>query len=87
MSTLETTRLSSKGQVVIPEAVRAELGLEVGAKFLVIVEGDYVVLKRISPPDRREVREMATKVRKQASSAGVRSSDVAKAVRASRRRG
>lgn len=87
MATLETTRLSSKGQVVIPEAVRAEMGLEPGAKFLVFVEGDYVILGRIAPPDRREVRELTAKVRKRARSAGVRPGDVAEAVRESRRPG
>jgi len=87
MATLETTRLSSKGQVVIPEAVRAELGLEAGEKFLVLVEGDYVILKRIAAPDRSEVRVLAAKARKQARRARVKSADVARAVRETRRRG
>ena len=35
MSTLSTTRMSSKGQVVIPEEIRQRLGLETGAQFVV----------------------------------------------------
>ena len=34
MKTLATTKLSSKGQVVIPEEIRNRLGLETGAQFV-----------------------------------------------------
>ena len=47
MATVATTKLSSKGQVVIPEDVRKALGLEVGAQFVVMGDGDLVILKRI----------------------------------------
>ena len=82
-----TTKLSSKGQVVIPEDVRKELGLEPGAQFVVMGEGDVVILKKIEAPDRQEFLALARKVRSQAREAGVKRSDVKKAVRASRRRG
>ena len=45
-----TTRLSSKGQVVIPEAVRRDLALKPGAEFVVVGKGDVVILKAIAPP-------------------------------------
>lgn len=38
------TRISSKGQVVIPQAVRAELGLDQGSELDVRVEDGRVVL-------------------------------------------
>ena len=44
--------MSSKGQVVIPEDVRNALGLEVGAQFVVMADGNSVVLKRIAVPER-----------------------------------
>ena len=34
MSTLTTTKMSSRGQVVIPEAVRNEMGLKAGEMSL-----------------------------------------------------
>ena len=40
MQTLATTRMSSKGQVVIPEDVRGRLGLKEGVQFVVVGEGD-----------------------------------------------
>ncbi len=87
MSSIATTKLSSKGQVVIPEDVRKELGLEAGARFVVMGEGDVVILKKIEAPDRDEFKALAAKVRAQARRAGVKRSDVTKAVRSARRRG
>jgi len=48
MGMVATTRMSSKGQVVIPEDVRKALRLEVGAQFVVMGDGDTVVLKLLS---------------------------------------
>ena len=40
METVATTRMSSKGQVVIPESIRKRLDLKAGAQFLVIGDAD-----------------------------------------------
>jgi AbrB family looped-hinge helix DNA binding protein len=85
MATVATTRMSSKGQVVIPEDVRKALGLEVGAQFVVMGDGDTVILKRIAVPAKSELRAMLGKVRSQARRAGIRASDVGDAVRRVRR--
>ena len=53
MENIETTRMSSKGQVVIPEAVRNRLGLKAGAHFVVMGDRDVVILKTIAAPARR----------------------------------
>jgi AbrB family looped-hinge helix DNA binding protein len=86
MTALATTRLSSKGQIVIPEEIRTALGLERGARFVILSEGDVVILKRIDAPARSEVRALAAKVRRQARRAGVKPADVEKAIRVVRRR-
>lgn len=39
------TTLSVKGQIVIPQGLREALGLQPGDKFIVLVEGDAIVLK------------------------------------------
>ncbi len=85
MATVATTRMSSKGQVVIPQDVRNALGLEVGAQFVVMGDGDTVVLKRIAIPDKSELRTMLGKVRAQAGRAGIKPSGVRDAVRRARR--
>jgi AbrB family looped-hinge helix DNA binding protein len=87
MATVATTILSSKGQVVIPEDVRNALGLEPGAQFVVMGDGDVVILKRIETPARSEFRALATKARGQARRAGLKPVDVRKAIRKVRRRG
>lgn len=87
MATVATTKLSSKGQVVIPEDVRDALGLEPGAQFVVMGDGDVVILKRIETPARSEFRALSAKARRQARRARLKPVDVQKAVRKVRRRG
>jgi AbrB family looped-hinge helix DNA binding protein len=87
MATVATTTLSSKGQVVIPEDVRNALGLEPGAQFVVMGDGDIVILKRIETPARSEFRALKAKARGQARRAGLKPADVQKAIRKVRRRG
>lgn len=77
---LSTTRMSSKGQVVIPETVRQELGLATGAHFLVLGLGDTVMLKVIHPPTDVEFNAALERLRKKAKAAGRKSSDVAKVI-------
>ena len=84
MNDIATTRLSSKGQVVIPEAIRQRMGLETGTKFVVVGEDGTVVLKVIEPPSMREFDEIVAKARDNARLAGLRESDIADAIRAVR---
>jgi len=44
---VETTRVSSKGQVVIPKSIRDRLHLEAGATLSVGVENDAIVLHQV----------------------------------------
>jgi AbrB family looped-hinge helix DNA binding protein len=44
-----TTRLSNKGQIVIPKLVRAAHGWEPGLEFLVEDTGDGIKLKPLTP--------------------------------------
>ena len=82
MSTnLATTRLSSKGQVVIPEEIRNSLGLKTGVQFVVIGKGDSVIFKTISPPSFDEFEDLLKNARNQARQAGMKKSDISKAIR------
>ena len=80
MDAIETTRMSSKGQVVIPEGVRRRLGLTPGQQFVVLGEDDVVVLKSVAVPTMRDFDEMIAQARKAARHAGMRRTDIARAV-------
>ena len=86
MEPVATTRMSSKGQIVIPEAVRTRLGLEPGDQFVVLGEDDVIILKAIETPSMRDFDPMIRKARQQARSAGMKRSDIAKAVARVRKR-
>jgi AbrB family looped-hinge helix DNA binding protein len=84
VETIATTKMASKGQVVIPEEVRNALGLEAGSKFIVVGEGDVVILKRITPPSMSEYDDIIAEARHQARQAGTKRSDIAAAIKAVR---
>lgn len=87
MAEAATTKLSSKGQVVIPEEIRTRLGLETGAQFVVVGDRDVVILKVIQSPDMSEFEELMGRARKAAKRAGLKKEDVNKAIRKARGRG
>lgn len=80
IANLATTKMSSKGQVVIPEAIRESLGLENGCQFLVVGEKDAVILKTISSPSKKEFSNLLAKARKAAKKAGLSPNDITKAI-------
>lgn len=80
MPNLATTRMSSKGQVVIPEGIRKRLGLKAGTQFVVVGDKDVVILKAISPPAMEDFDELISQARKQAKKAGMKRSDITTAV-------
>ena len=87
MADYATTKLSSKGQVVIPEEVRNDLGLNEGDQFVVIGQGDAVILKVIiTPPRLEEFRELLSRARAEAKKAGVKKADLKSAIARVRRR-
>ncbi|MSU25548.1 MAG: AbrB/MazE/SpoVT family DNA-binding domain-containing protein [Opitutus sp.] len=47
-----TTTLSSRGQVVLPQNVRAKLGLRPGTRFEVSTSGEKIVLVPQSRPEK-----------------------------------
>jgi len=86
MAELSTTKMSSKGQVVIPENIRKKLNLRAGAQFVVFGQDDVVVLKAISPPSMEDFDGLIAEAHKQAREAGLKQSDIAGAVKRVRAR-
>ena len=80
MADIATTKMSSKGQVVIPEVIRKRLGLEPGSQFVVIGEDDTVILKMISAPDMDRIDELIARARTLVRRAGLKRSDITSAI-------
>ena len=80
MAEVRTTKMSSRGQVVIPEEIRERLGLKAGSQFVVVGDKDTVILKSISPPSMKEFDELIAEARKQARRVGLKRADINAAV-------
>ena len=46
----EVTTISEKGQVVIPQSIRKEMGIKPKNKFLVYGRGDTIIMKKLELP-------------------------------------
>ena len=77
MPDLATTKMSSKGQVVIPEDIRKRLKLKTGDQFVVVGEKDVVILKTISPPSMEDFDGIIAKAHRQVKKFGMKRSDIA----------
>lgn len=86
MENLATTVMSSKGQVVIPEAIRARLGLQPGVQFVVVGDRDVVIMKTITRPDLRSFDDLVKQSRQQAKAAGLKRKDIPRIIAKARGR-
>ena len=63
MGEVEFTKTSSKGQVVIPQAIREKLGIEEGTPFAVWSKGDEILMKKMSVPSKKTWEEVTAPFR------------------------
>ena len=86
MSKLSTTKMSSKGQVVIPEEIRDRLGLKPGAQFVVLGDKDVVILKALTAPSMAEFDSIIREARSQARKSKLKRTDIDRATKKVRRK-
>ena len=83
--TVETVKMSAKGQIVIPQQIREELNANEGSMFAVIGSKDSVILKKIETPSKedliRDLERIAKEGRKRAERLGIKESGVPGLVR------
>ncbi len=53
---MKITRLSTRGQIVIPEEIRKNMG--VGTAFIVTRKDDLIILKKVEGLTKQEMQEM-----------------------------
>jgi AbrB family looped-hinge helix DNA binding protein len=80
MASIATTKMSSRGQVVIPESIRERLKLQPGTEFVVLAKGDVVVFQRVLPPAWEEFDSLIREARRQARLSGLTPRHVKRAV-------
>ena len=77
---VEMIRMSSKGQIVIPQSIREEMHASEGTVFAVVSGKDSIVLKKVATPSKdeliSELREIAKEGIKRAEKLGIKEKDV-----------
>lgn len=73
---VEFTKLSSKGQVVIPRSIREDLRLREGTPFVVMKQRDTIILKRMELPKIKTWEEAASPFRQAAKKSGFTNEDL-----------
>ena len=77
----EVTSLSSKGQVVIPDRIRKEMGLTTGSKLMVITDGTNLLLKPVEEPKMEVFKKLIEESRKFAKKEKLEKTDIDKAIK------
>ncbi len=75
---VEFTRMSSKGQIVIPKKLRE--GFEEGTPFAIVRDKDTILLKQIKLPGIKEFEALVEKGVKIAKERGIKENDVDKII-------
>jgi len=80
---VEVTKMSSKGQVVIPQEIREEVEAEEGTLFVVITsDTDTIILKKIQKPSKeallKGLEKMARENRRKLEAKGLTEKDIIK---------
>ena len=84
MGKIVITSMSSRGQVVIPLDIREHLGLKEGEKFVVVGEGDTVILRKVTMPSFKNFDKLLKKTQQFAKEKGITKSDVESAIKRTR---
>ena len=88
---IETIKMSSKGQIVIPQDIREEIHAAEGTIFSVMSSNDTVILKKIEMPSKedliKELESAAKEGKRRLQKKGIKESDIPSIVEKSRRIG
>jgi len=78
--TLETVKMSSKGQIVIPQDIREEIHVAEGTIFAIVGSKDTIILKKIATPSKEDLIKdlgvFAKKAKMQLQKKGISESDL-----------
>ena len=81
--------MSSRGQIVLPVAIRKRLGLVEGSQFLVVTDNENILLKPVKEPSLDEFYSLVEQAQRTAAQLGLTEEDInaeIKAMRAEKRK-
>jgi AbrB family looped-hinge helix DNA binding protein len=82
---LELTRLSERGQIVIPTELRKSMNLKEGERFIVMGLGDTIVLRKLElSSERLRLKKLIRESREKARKSGFTEEEVEKLIRETR---
>lgn len=82
----EVASMSSKGQIVLPKKIRKSMDLQEGTKFIVITDGDNILLKPVQEPSIKEFDAVMSESQRWAAEAGMTEADIEDAISTVRRK-
>ncbi len=81
----ELTKVSSKGQIVIPKTIRKRIGLRSGETLAVFMTDSTIVMKKVTMPSPKETfKEVSLWGRKFAKQRKIRANDIPRIIHKSR---
>lgn len=83
----DITSLSSKGQIVIPNSLRKELGMVTGVKFIIFTDGSNLLLRPVQKPKLENFKKLIKESRALARKKKITQDDLAKAIKKVRNEG
>jgi len=83
---VDITKISEKGQIVIPSNLRKEMGIKKSDQFLVFGEDSTIILKRLDKPEfQKSIQELSKPLQKAAKRTGLKRNDLKAAIEDVRR--
>ncbi len=73
---IEFTKMSSKGQVVIPRDMREAMHLKKGTPFAILNHNDMIILKKVEMPTIEDFEKLVDKGIKAARKEGLKEEDI-----------
>lgn len=88
--TMELIKMSSKGQIVIPQGIREDISASEGTIFAIISGRDSIVLKKVAMPSKaamiRELQEIAKEGKRRLEAKGIKEADIPELIEKARKR-
>lgn len=82
---VELTKISEKGQVVIPSSLRKEMGIKKSDQFMIFGEGGTLILKKVETPAiKKTFDEIVRPLQKAVKKAGLTKKDLKIAIKEAR---